>query len=318
MFSQGVIDITLAQQIVAIMTGIMVIAVGVVAVFKDKIRDNKLNTRIYHDDLGRGESHIGKIMTKEKEMNYLEKLDRELQQARMNTTAQMFVVFSSVFALVITVLGSMVFPSGLFIPILAGIGFVVPRFYIKSRREKFIAKFDEEMVKALRRMAAVLRVGGSLDQSLSDIISSASIPDIVKYEFSKVYASYKAGFPITESFYELYKSIGSKDTLYLCVAMDIQMETGGDKAEIIEGIANTITEKNLKQKRVTAKLAEIDISVKMMALMPVVFGFLITLLNPDHYLFFTQDLMGQAIGFTLISCIVGGFFIIKQMSKIEM
>lgn len=318
MFSQGVIDITLAQQLVAIMVGVMVIAVGVTAVFKDKIKDNKLQNRIYHDDLGRGESHVGKILNSEKEMGYLEKIERELQQARMNTTPQMFVVFSTIFALVVVIVGSMIFPSGIFMPILAGVGFITPRFYIKSRREKFIAKFDEEMVKALRRMAAVLRVGGSLDQSLSDIISSQSIPDIVKYEFSKVYASYKAGFPITESFYELYKSVGSKDTLYLCVAMDIQMETGGDKAEIIEGIANTITEKNLKQKRITAKLAEIDISVKMMAFMPIIFGFLITLLNPDHYEFFTQDLMGQAIGFTLISCIVGGFFIIKQMSKIEM
>lgn len=318
MFTDITIDITLAQQLVSILAAVIFIIIGTMVVFKDKLRENKLATRIYQDDLGRGENQINKILKTESSMNFLEKLDKELQQARMKTSAQIFLVASIVLSIVLVILGGAIFSNAIFIPLFAGVGFIIPRVYLKSRREKFINHFDEEMVKALRRMGASLRVGESLEQSIASVVNSPTIPDIVRYEFSKVYAHVKAGFPITESFYELYKNVGSKDTLYLCVAMDIQMQTGGDKAEIIEGIANNITEKNLKQKRVKSKLAEIDISVKMMAAMPVVFGFLITLLNPEHYEFFTQDLTGQFIGFGLIGCIIGGYFIIKQMSKIEM
>lgn len=318
MYIDQILDIALAQQLTAVMSGIVFIALGVFVIFREQIKENKLKSRMYKDDLGRADSFVGKMIEQESTMTYLDKLERELVQARMKVTAQLFIVWSVVFALVLVIIGNMIFPTGLFIPIYFAIGFVVPRFYIKSKREKFISMFDEEMVKALRRMAAVLRVGGSLEQALSDVIKAPSIPEIVKYEFSRVYASYKAGFSIIESFYELYKNIGSKDTLYLCVAMDIQMETGGDKALIIEGIANTITEKNLKQRRVKSKLAEINASVKIMAIMPVVFGVIIMQMNPDHMLFFTQDLKGQVIGMALLSAIIGGFFIMKKMSKVEM
>lgn len=311
------IDITLGMQIIAILTTIIVVFLLSLIFFKDKLRENKLKNRLYSDDFGKSESLIQKMKEKEKEKGFMENLDKELKQARMDMTSQLFMVMSIVLALVITVIGLSIFTSGLFFPFFMFIGFLIPRLYLKGRREKFIEKFDTDMVKALRRIAAVLRVGGSLDQALNDVITARSIPDIVKYEFSKVYVSYKAGFPIEESFYGLYESVGSRDTLYLCVAIDIQMETGGNLEEIIDGIAGTITAKNLKLKNVKSKLAEIDISIKMMALMPIVFGFLITLLNPDHFMFFTQDLMGQLIGLVLVSFIIGGYYIIKRLSKID-
>lgn len=313
-----VFDISLVQQLISVLAGVIVVAIGIAIVFKEKFVENELESRLYKDDLGRGESTVGKILKEESNQGFMEKLEREIKQARMDVTPQIFVVISSVLSLVLVILGGMIFSSALFMPIFAFVGFVVPRIYLKGRREKFIKEFDKEMVKALRRMASSLRVNPSMDLALQEVVKSTIIPEIVKYEFSKVYASYSSGFSLEESFYEIYKNVGSKDTLFLCVAIDIQMSTGGDKASIIEGIANSITEKNLKEERVKSKLAEIDISVKMMAAMPIIFGGLITLLNPDHFEFFTQDLMGQAIGVVLVFAIVGGYFVIKKMSKIEM
>ena len=174
------------------------------------------------------------------------------------------------------------------------------------------------MIKALRRMAAILRVGGSMDQALEDVVSSNNIPEIVRDELGKVYASYKAGFSINESFYSIYKNIGTKDTLYLCSAIDIQMETGGDKAEVLDSIATQISSRNLKQRGIKSKLAEINISVKFMMGMPIVLGIIMLIIKPSHFDYFTADFMGQVIGFAIVASIVVGYSIIKKMSKIQM
>lgn len=312
------LELRTTNEILAILTFMITTWAGVYIVFGKHIKKKAIQNRFYTDDYGKENSMAAQIIKEEKDMNFLEKLQRDLDQARMKRSANSFIVFSILFAIVLATLGTIAFKNPIFAIILLGIGFIIPRFYIKGRRRRFIEEFDREMVKALRRMAAVLRVGGSLDQSLEDVMSSNTIPDIVKYEFGNVYAAYKAGFSINEAFYEIYKSVGSKDTLYLCVAMDIQMETGGDKSEIIDGIANQITEKNLKQRRVKSKLAEIDVSVKFMAMMPVIFGIIISFTNPDHFKFFTSSFFGQLTAFGIVSFMTGGYFLIKKLARIDM
>lgn len=312
------ISLKTSNEILAILVFMLTTWLGVFLVFGKHMRKKELQDKFYRADFGKDDSLISKIQKEENIMGFLDRLQRELNQARIKMSANSFVVLSIFSSIIVAVLGSFIFRHVVFIIAFLIIGFIIPRFYLKSRRRKFVEEFDLEMVKALRRMAAILRIGGTLDQALNDVINSNNISEIVKYEFGKVYAAFKAGFSINEAFYELYKSIGSKDTLYLCVSIDIQMETGGDKAEIIEDIANSITEKNLKQRRVKSKLAEIDISVKFMAAMPLVFGALITLINPDHFNYFTSSFKGQLLGFGMTSFIIGGYFIMKRMSRIEM
>ena len=311
------LDIKTSNELIAILIFLITVWGGVYIVFGKHIRKKSITEKFYTDDYGKSNSIISNIIKDEKAMNFLEKLQKELDRARLNVKANSFVIFSFILALIFSTIGFIGFKGIFFAIILFGVGLIVPKIYVKSRRRSFIQKFDTEMVKALRRMAAVLRVGGSLDQSLQDVLDSQTIPNIVKYEFANVYASYKAGFSINQAFYEIYKSVGSKDTLYLCSAIDIQMETGGDKAEIIEGIANQITDRNLKQRSIKAKLGEIDASIKFLLVMPVVFSAILLKFNPTHFDFFRSSFLGELIGFFIVSMMVGGYFIMKKMSRVD-
>lgn len=311
-------SITTSNEIIALSVFLLTAWLGTFLYFGKIMRRKSLEDKFYKDDLGKGNSTIEKIKKAEQEMNFLEKLQRELDRARIKMTANAFIVFSIIFALVLGTVGFIVLKTIFFSIVLFAVGLVIPYFYVKSKRSKFEEKFDEEMVKALRRMGAILRVGGSLDQALNDVITSNTVPDIVRYEFGNVYAAYKAGFKINDAFYELYKSVGTKDVLFLCTAIDIQMKTGGDKADVMDSIAAQITNKNLKQRGIKAKLAEVDMSVKTMAVMPFVFIAIIGTMNPGHFDFFTSSFTGELIAFALVSFMIGGYFVIKKMSKIEM
>ena len=313
-----IIDLKTSNEIIGILAFLMTTWVGVYIFFGKKMRQDALKNRLHCDDLGKGNSLGSKITQSEKTSDFVQKIEKELKESKTNISVNTFIIISIFCAIISSSVGCIFFKGFFFAIVLFGIGLIIPRFWLKNKRRKFIESFNKEMIKPLNRMAATLRVGGSLDQALQEVINSKMINSFVKEEFAKVYASFKAGFSINEAFYEIYKSVPSKDTLYLCAAIDIQMGTGGDKAQIMEDVANQISKKNLDQKGIKAKLGEINASIKIMMCMPIVFGIIVNMGNPGHFRFFTDSFAGQLIGFLIAAFMIGGYFAMKKMSRIDL
>lgn len=308
-------SLKLANEIIAILVFLVASWIGIYILFGKRIKRSVIQSKFYKDDLGKASSIANKRLEEEKALGYIDKLQLELTRARVDIKAESFLVLNILLVIVGFIAGKIMFGSFLFAIGLGFLGFILPKLFLNGRREKFVKKFDTEMVKALRRMGSVMRVGGSLEQALVEVSESNMIPDIVKFEFNNVLAAYKAGFNITESFYRLYKSVGSKNTLYLCASMDIQMETGGDKSEVMESIAQQIELKNRSESEAKAALSEITSSVNMLAAIPVFFLVLLQKMNPGHFQFFTSSFLGQVIGFVLVTMVVGGYIIMRKMVK---
>ena len=308
-------SLKLANEIIAILTFLVVGWIGIYIFFGKKIKRSVIQSKFYKDDLGKASSIANKKLEEEKQLGFVEKLQLELTRARVDMKAESFLALNIILIVAGFLAGKIMFGNFLFAIGLGVLGAILPRLFLKERREKFVKQFDTEMVKALRRMGSVMRVGGSLEQALVEVSESSMIPDIVKFEFNNVLAAYKAGFSITESFYRLYKSVGSKNTLYLCASMDIQMETGGDKSQVMEDIVQQIELKNRSEAEARAALSEINSSVNMLSAIPLFFVVLLQKMNPGHFQFFTSSFLGQVIGFVLIAMIVTGYIIMKKMVK---
>lgn len=310
-------DVRISNQVFAILIFLLVSYIGVIIIAKKRIRKEAFTKKFYQNSVSQINNIIETIEKDEKEMSYIQKIDRMLKQARSPLNVQLYIVI-----LIVSILG-IVFASykildSLLLSIPIGfVGILIPRYIVSNQRSKFMEKFDHEMIKALRRMASVLRAGGSLENALKDVTESTTVPELVRNEFKKVLVTYKGGFSIQEAFYELYKSIGSPDTLYLCVAIDIQMEIGGDKAEIFDNVAKTISNRNLKNKNVQAKLKEIEVSTKILTFMPIPFAIMIYIYNPHHFDYFKASIGGRLLGFGIIAFMIAGYFINRKLSKVE-
>lgn len=315
---QQISDIRMSNQILAILIFFLVSYIGILIIVKKRLKDERLKNMFYEDNFSSTNNIIDKINEYEESLGFLEKVQRELKQARSKMTVQAYIVILIASVIGIIAISNMLL-GNIFLALPTGFGGIfIPKLILRNQREKFIEKFDTEMIKALRRMSSVLRSGGSLDNALKDVINSNSIPQIVKDEFSNVYVTYKAGFSIQQAFYQLYESIGSPDTLYLCVAIDVQMEVGGDKAEIFDSIASTISNRNLRSASVRAKLKEMTMTSSILSLMPIPFSILLFIFNPSHFDYFRASMQGRLLGFGIVGLIVGGFFINKELAKVKL
>lgn len=253
-----------------------------------------------------------------KKENWFERKQKELIQSNTGITLPVYIVLCAVSMLAIFYV---VYKITL-LPILAipcsFVGLKIPEQIIRTRVSRNIDKFNTHMVKALRRMASVMRAGGSLKQALADVSRSRSMPPIIRIEFTKVLADIEYGDTIEDALYKLYERVGSKDIQFLAIAVEIQRQLGGNLAQILDVIAQNISNRNIMQSEVKATLAQAKSSSTILSLMPFALFGIIYVLSPDYFSVLFQSMTGRMIIFICMVFIVIGAVIMRKMSKIEL
>lgn len=315
------LEIKLLNEIIAIILFLLISVSGTLIVFGKKTKKT-LKEKIDYTSSEKRDSFADKFIEEEKNKTFIEKLQTTLKQARININVNLYILLSIGVGIILATIGGLVFKGALFMVAFFGFGIVLSFLYIQHKRQSFIEKFYQELIKSLRRLSSVLRSGNSLERGLKEVVEDERIDIGAREEFAKVYSKFKAGFSIEESFYELYKSINTRTILYLCTSIDLQMSIGGDKAEIFDGIVDKINGDFLGQRNLKAKLADISASINMMACIPLVFIGIFSsgMLGGDLDImgFYTRDFAGQFIAFIILSMIVFGYIFIKKKSKINL
>lgn len=253
----------------------------------------------------------------EEDMNWFQRKERELAQSNTGisfSTYMMILVASCalIFGVVTAIMG--IFWVG--IPF-AAIGYFVPEAFVKSKVRKNIEKFNTELVKALRRMASVIRSGGTLKQALADVSRSRSMPEIIRVEFTQVLKDVEYGLSIEEALYRLYDRTGSRDVRFLAIAVEIQRQTGGNIAQVFDSIAQTISNRFLTQADVRSTLAQAKGTSVILTFMPVVLGVLLEALNPGHFSPMFESLIGRSVLLGCIGMIAVGGIVMSRMTNLK-
>ena len=96
-------------------------------------------------------------------------------------------------------------------------------------------------------------------------------------------------------------------------AIEIHRQIGGDLAEILDAVNETIRDRNRIRRRVKSLSAEGRISAVILSLIPVVLVFVILVINPGYI----GELPGSGLGQALIAIgVVSWFIAILWMRRI--
>jgi tight adherence protein B len=172
---------------------------------------------------------------------FYQTLKLRLQQAELLEPADMVMLKFFFCPVIISVLLLLI--TGLF-PVLL-LGGMVPlayNTYVNSRRNKRFQKFVALLPDTLNMLTSALRAGHSFQSSLSVVASE--MPDPISAEFSSVVSDVSLGMPLKESLNRLvYRMDALPDVKMLSTAINIQREAGGNLAEILENLGDTIRER---------------------------------------------------------------------------
>ena len=136
-------------------------------------------------------------------------------------------------------------------------------------------------------------------------------------ELSIVLTEARLGRPLEEALQDAAERMGSPDFDWVVMAIGIQREVGGNLAELLSTVAETMIARERLRREVRALTAEGRISALILGLLPVGLGLIMYSINPEYVKVLFHDSLGQGllIGATVLAII--GFYWMKKTIDIE-
>ncbi len=153
--------------------------------------------------------------------------------------------------------------------IFMALGAVLPWVYLGLRRSRRRKAFDALLPETLQLMAGSLSAGLSLLQSVDTIVREGSDP--VASEFKRVLVETRLGVGLEDALEGIAERFDSRDFRWVVMAIRIQRQVGGNLAELLLTVAETMREREYIRRQVNALAAEGKLSAVVLAALPPVF-----------------------------------------------
>jgi tight adherence protein B len=243
------------------------------------------------------------------------RLDAELEAAGVSMRSGEFVVITVLALFVGGILGAALLRS----PLLAiGIGLVAaiaPTAALRMALRKRAEKLRDQLPDVLTIMASSLRAGHSFLQSLDTVAKEIAQP--AASEFQRVVAEIRLGRPADESLEAMAERVGSADFQWAVLAVNIQREVGGNLAEILDTVSDTLRERAQIRGQIRVLTSEGRLSAWVLGLMPVALGFYMFAVNPDYIGLLFTTTVGLVMLITSACLLVLGIFWMKKIVDID-
>ncbi len=235
-------------------------------------------------------------------------LQKLLVQAESKWTVSQLFLYAGLWAagcfLIAYLRTSAIGPSG----ILGLAGAAVPFAYVVYLRSARLAKFEERLPEALDMMVSAIRAGHGLQSAIGTVARETTAP--ISTEFRICHDEQTFGLDFRVAMDNLAKRVPLHDVQILVTAILIQKESGGNLAEIIEKVAHIIRERFRIKREIGTKTAQGRLTGWVLALLPVILGFGIFLVNPGYM----EKLWQTDVGITLLysatmMTLIGGLII---------
>lgn len=182
----------------------------------------------------------------------------------------------------------------------------VLRFLASRRRAKFAEQLDE----TLQLLAGGLRAGHSLLRAIDAVAGEAEAP--TTEEFSRIINETRLGRDLGEALDDAALRMRSEDFSWVAQAIAIHREVGGNLADVLDQVGQTIRERSQIRGQVKALSAEGRISALVLMMLPLVIAGALMVISPGYMDPMVQTPFGLAmIGVAALLFTAGGLWLRK-------
>jgi tight adherence protein B len=203
-------------------------------------------------------------------------------------------------------------------PLLGLIGLSVlfiPNAIVQSKLRKKRAAFAEQLPDNLQVMASAMRAGHSFVGALAVVTEDS--PEPSASEFRRVVADEQLGVPLEVAMGSAVERMDNRDLAQVALVAALQRETGGNTAEVLERVTETIRERFQLRRLVKTLTAQGRMSRWVVSVLPIGLLLIITALNPGYERPMFTDPTGRVLLVIAATLIVSGSLVIKRIVNIK-
>ena len=200
---------------------------------------------------------------------------------------------------------------------LAGVtlGVFAPFVILSHAAGRRLAAIQGQLADTLMVIASSMRAGHSFLQSLDSAAKEIDQP--AAGEFGRVLREIRLGRDTDDALEALVERVGSQDLEWAVTAIEVQRKIGGNLAEVLETVANTIRERDTLRRQMRVLSAESRISVVVLTVLPILIAIYLMIVNPEYLRTLTTTTPGKIISISALALMGIGYLWMKRIVRLD-
>ncbi|NYE38910.1 tight adherence protein B [Nocardioides cavernae] len=194
-------------------------------------------------------------------------------------------------------------------------GVFVPWWWLKRKHSKRLAAFNAQLAETLTLMAGGLSAGLSLPQAVDTVVREGHQP--MAGELGRALVEQRLGIPIEETLENVAERMESEDFSWVVMAIRIQREVGGNLAELLNTVSETLRDREYLRRQVRVLSAEGRFSGYVLTGLPIALFCYMLVFKGD----FVKPLYTTGTGYVMCAVAIGmlaaGSFVMSRLTKIK-
>lgn len=183
--------------------------------------------------------------------------------------------------------------------------------WINGQRTRRLKKLEEQLPLALDVVVRAIRAGHPVISAVQ--LAADELGDPIGSEFGLIVDEYTYGSDFKDALRGFARRTGSSDGHFFAVSVGIQAETGGNLAEILDGLSSVIRARNTLGKKVKALASEGKASALVLSGLPIFLVGSLMLIQPTYYTGKFADPLFWTITTVVLVVYLIGWLIIRRI-----
>lgn len=197
-------------------------------------------------------------------------------------------------------------PVGVRVGVAAVMGIGSVWFWVSNKAKKRLSLIEEQLPDAIDLIVRGLRVGHPIIHAIS--AAAEELPDPLGSELGLIADEAAYGRDLGEALMAFAERMDMQDLRFLAVSVTIQAQSGGNLAEILDGLSKVVRARFKLFRRVRAITAEAKWSGMFLSAFPILAMIMISMVKPDYY----DDVKETAL-FIPVALVVFAFLVINVL-----
>jgi tight adherence protein B len=247
--------------------------------------------------------------------NYKDKLRKKLIKANFLMRPEEFMSVYLVAFIAGAVFGAILFRTPVMIIILACICSRIPSIILKRNINKRLKTINHQLGDTIAIMSNAMKAGHSFFQAIDSV--TREMTDPIAEEFSRLQKEISLGVGTETALENMVERVGSDDLELVVTAVLIQRQIGGNLAEILDNISDTIRQRIRAKGEIKTITAQGRMSGVIISILPFGLAAVISIINPQQMITLISHPLGLVmIGIALVMEIIG-IILVRKIVNVE-
>jgi len=198
---------------------------------------------------------------------------------------------------------------------LGALAFYAPMMILRVLQKRRQKAFSGQLPDVLTMLVGALRAGYGLTQAIQLLVER--FPPPASKEFARVMRATSLGVGIQRSLSHMVRRVGTEELELVVTAINVQYETGGNLAETLEIISETIRDRIRIHREIAVFTAQQQLTGYVLAGLPLLLAVIISVMNPSFFKPFFEPGWARMLPVMAVVMQVTGFVVMRKILDIE-